>query len=83
MTVEEWYKQTCLHLLYHQALYYCVGITVISDSEYDAKNKALELFEQSRPDLKHPESPTSRVGSDQLSTYPKGVQCAIRNNYDL
>ena len=54
--------------------YYVLAEPVISDEEYDALLKELETLEETHPDLKTPDSPTMRVGSDLTKEFPTQSQ---------
>jgi DNA ligase (NAD+) len=56
-------------LQYHEWRYYVGNDPVISDFEYDQLYKQLENLEAKYPDLKHADSPTSRVGKDTVSEF--------------
>ena len=55
---------------HHNRLYYTEGRTEISDGEYDALMRRLTELEKRWPELVTPDSPTLRVGSDPLSSFP-------------
>lgn len=48
---------------YHNYLYYVLDSPEISDAEYDALYRELELLEQRFPEFITPDSPTQRVGA--------------------
>ncbi len=54
---------------YHSYLYYVKSEPVISDFEFDAKLKELEILENEYPQFSDPFSPTKRVGSDITSEF--------------
>jgi len=54
----------------HDYRYYVLSDPVIEDFEYDMLLKELESLEQQYPDLKTPDSPTMRVGSDLMKDFP-------------
>lgn len=58
-------------LLAHQQAYYVAGRPTVSDLEYDRLFDRLVELETQYPALKHPNSPTSRVGSDLASDLPE------------
>jgi len=41
--------------------YYVLDDPIVSDSEYDALLRKLELIERENPDLQTPDSPTQRI----------------------
>ncbi len=47
----------------HDALYYQEDAPELSDAEYDALRRELDLLEQQYPSLLRPDSPTQRVGA--------------------
>lgn len=49
-------------IAHHDYLYYVLDAPVITDAEYDALVRELELLERRFPDLVTPDSPTQRVG---------------------
>ena len=53
----------------HNYHYYIEDNPVISDYEFDMMMKELEHLEKLHPELKLPESPTSRVGGDVTETF--------------
>lgn len=55
---------------HHNRLYYTEGRTEISDGEYDALMRRLLELEDRWPELATPDSPTLRVGSEPLSSFP-------------
>lgn len=55
---------------HHNRLYYTEGRTEISDGEYDALMRRLLDLETRWPELATPDSPTLRVGSTPLSSFP-------------
>jgi DNA ligase (NAD+) len=54
---------------YHNYRYYVLDDPEISDAAYDALLKELEGLEERYPELKTPNSPTQRVGSDPLEEF--------------
>ena len=57
-------------LRHHDYQYYVLAEPEISDEEYDRLLKELETLESAHPDLRTPDSPTMRVGSDLTKTFP-------------
>lgn len=57
-------------IAYHDERYYVHDAPEISDAEYDRLKQELRRLEESRPDLKRPDSPTSRVGGRPLESFP-------------
>lgn len=55
----------------YQTSYYQNGRSAVSDSEYDRLFDELVILEQDHPQLKTPDSPTQRVGSDLSSDFPE------------
>lgn len=55
---------------FHEWRYYVKNDPIISDYEYDQLYKQLEKLEEEHPDLKRPDSPTSRVSSDLSADFP-------------
>ncbi len=58
-------------LLRYQHSYYVTGKAEVSDLEYDRLFDELVSLENKYPDLKSPDSPTQRVGSDLSSDFPE------------
>ena len=58
--------------------YYRTNKPAATDAEYDALLHELTLLEQQYPQLKHPASPTTRVGSD-LNTALPAFNCTLWN----
>ncbi len=56
-------------LAHYQKQYYQFSISEVSDKEYDALIDRLIVLEKAYPELKLPSSPSSRVGSDLVSTF--------------
>jgi DNA ligase (NAD+) len=67
---EEIRSLTDLLFRYNRA-YYVDGSSEVSDSEYDALLSRLMELEEAWPDLKRPDSPSSRVGSDLTADFPE------------
>lgn len=63
-------------LNYHNHRYYVLDDPEISDFEYDKALRELENLETAHPELKKPNSPTSRVGGVALSGFAE-VQHAV------
>ena len=55
----------------YQKAYYVTGRPLVSDLEYDRLFDELVLLEKEHPELKTPDSPTQRVGSDLSSDFPE------------
>lgn len=55
----------------HNYLYHTLDSPEISDEEYDALFRELVSLEKKWPDLKTPNSPTSRIGGNVLESLPK------------
>ena len=58
-----------LRLYQHQ--YYVLAMPEVSDIEYDSLFDELKKLEDENPELKSPDSPTARVGSDLASELPE------------
>jgi DNA ligase (NAD+) len=54
---------------YHNRRYYVEDTPEISDAEYDALYKELEVLEGEYPELVTPDSPTQRVGGEPLEEF--------------
>jgi len=69
----------------HDYRYYVLAEPVISDREYDLLLEELEKLEEEHPELKSPDSPTMRVGSDLTKEFPERVHSSpmlsIANTY--
>lgn len=55
----------------YQYSYYQTGRSQVSDLEYDRLFDELVVLEQLHPELKTPDSPTQKVGSDLSSDFPE------------
>ncbi|MBU0986582.1 MAG: NAD-dependent DNA ligase LigA, partial [Proteobacteria bacterium] len=53
----------------HNYRYYVLNDPEVSDAQYDRLMQELIALEAAYPDLKHPDSPTSRVGAPPLSSF--------------
>nr|WP_320130485.1 hypothetical protein [uncultured Sphaerochaeta sp.] len=60
-------------LLNYQRAYYVDSRPLVADTEYDRLFDRLSLLEQEHPELKFPDSPTQRVGSDLSGEFPEVV----------
>ncbi len=58
-------------LLEYQKAYYVDGRPLVSDLEYDRLFDELSILEKGYPNLKTPDSPTQRVGSDLTGDFPE------------
>jgi DNA ligase (NAD+) len=69
----------------HDLRYYVENAPSIFDVEYDALMRELQDLEASHPDLKTPDSPTMRVGSDLAQGFPQrehsSPMLSISNTY--
>ena len=65
------HTRLCVELNEHNYNYYVLAQPTISDADYDAKMKQLQTLERQFPDLRTPDSPTNRVGSDLLEGFEK------------
>lgn len=63
---------------YHDALYYAKDSPEISDAQYDALRKELEMLEAQHPELVTPDSPTQTVGTAAAPGFKK-----IRHNVPM
>ena len=54
---------------YHNRRYYVEDAPEISDAEYDALYKALEILENEHPELVTTDSPTQRIGGEPLEEF--------------
>ncbi len=55
----------------YQRAYYVTGSALVSDMEYDRLFDELVLLEKEHPEVRTPDSPTQRVGSDLSSDFPE------------
>lgn len=55
----------------YQRAYYVTGRAIVSDMEYDRLFDELLLLEKEHPEIRTPDSPTQRVGSDLSSDFPE------------
>ena len=55
----------------YQKAYYVDSRPLVSDLEYDKLFDELVRIENEHPELKSPDSPTARVGSDLTSDFPE------------
>ena len=55
----------------YQKAYYVASRPLVSDLEYDKLFDELVRIENEHPELKSPDSPTARVGSDLTSDFPE------------
>ncbi len=71
---------------YHDRKYYVENEPEISDYEYDRLVKELEALEDAYPDLVNPDSPTQRVGSEEISEFAsvdhKAKMLSLDNTYN-
>jgi DNA ligase (NAD+) len=58
-------------LFRYDRAYYVEGKPEVSDREYDSLFQQLQGLEEQWPELKRPDSPTSRVGSDLSADFPE------------
>ena len=64
-------KELSRLLTEYQKAYYVQGRPLVSDLEYDRLFDELLLLESQYPDIRKPDSPTQRVGSDLTSDFPE------------
>ena len=64
-------KELANLLTQYQKAYYVSGRSLVSDLEYDRLFDELSLLEKQHPELKTPDSPTQRVGSDLSADFPE------------
>ena len=69
MNPEERAAQLRTEIEHHNKLYYDFSAPEISDSEYDKLFHELKNLEDENPDLRTPDSPTQRVGSQPLKAF--------------
>src|SRR6056297_3518782 len=55
----------------YQREYYIEGRPSVSDLEYDRLFDRLSELEAEKPELKRPDSPTQRVGTEPSETFPE------------
>ncbi len=55
----------------YQRAYYVTGRALVSDLEYERLFDELMLLEKEHPEVRTPDSPTQRVGSDLSSDFPE------------
>ncbi|MBA7470332.1 DNA ligase [subsurface metagenome] len=69
----------------HDYRYYVLADPTTTDREYDLLLKELETLEEAHPELKTPDSPTNRVGSDLTKEFPSRAHTSpmlsISNTY--
>jgi DNA ligase (NAD+) len=72
-------------LNFHNHNYNVLNAPTISDREFDALMHELVALEKAYPDLRQPDSPTQRVGSDLSKEFPTTVHelpmLSLDNNY--
>ncbi len=69
-------------LNYHNHKYYVEDSPEISDFEFDALLRELEELEKKYPELKKPNSPTSRVGGEAVSGFGEVVHTVPMQSLD-
>lgn len=62
--------QLTAELKQHNYYYYILAEPTISDFEFDQLLKELEDLEKKHPELRHPDSPTLRVGGEVTKDFP-------------
>ncbi len=63
-------NQLTAELKQHNYSYYILAEPTISDFEFDQLLKELEALELAHPELRHPDSPTLRVGGEITKDFP-------------
>lgn len=63
-------EQLTAELKQHNYNYYILAEPTISDFEFDQLLKELEVLEKDHPELRHPDSPTLRVGGEVTKEFP-------------
>ena len=71
MNAKEEIDRLTEQLKLYQDKYYKEGVSLVSDSEYDRLSDRLASLEKEHPELRHPDSPTLRVGSDLTNDFPE------------
>lgn len=71
MDIQKEIEELSALLREYQDAYYKTGSPLVSDSEYDRLYDRLKALEDERPDLRLPDSPTVRVGSDLTNDFPE------------
>ena len=70
----------------HNHLYYVLNAPIITDQQFDFLLKELEALENQFPQLKHPNSPTQRVGGDITDKFEKvahkSAMLSLSNSYN-
>lgn len=70
----------------HNYLYHTLDQPEISDREYDKLFEELQKLEEQFPELRHPDSPSNKVGGDILEGFEKGTHrtpmLSLQNTYD-
>ena len=69
MNPQEQIRTLCSKLHYHNYCYYVLDAPEITDVEYDALLRELELLEEAHPELITPDSPTQRVGAQPSNVF--------------
>lgn len=65
------YKELCTIINHNNELYYAQASPEITDAQYDALYRELEVLEAAHPDFVTPDSPTQRVGNDLTEGFRK------------
>ncbi len=73
MTPQERIEQLTDELNRHNYNYYVLDAPEISDFEFDALLSELEQLEEQHPQFKKPNSPTSRIGGEAVSSFAEVV----------
>jgi DNA ligase (NAD+) len=70
-TLLEEVERLCANLRDYQKAYYVDNRPLVGDLEYDRLFDRLSSLENEHPELRFPDSPTQRVGSDLSSDFPE------------
>lgn len=65
-TIRERIEKLREEIRYHEYRYYVLDSPEISDAEFDQLMRELEKLEEEYPELRTPDSPTQRVGGEQI-----------------
>lgn len=86
MRPEERVRELREEIREHNYRYYVLHDPTISDREFDALLEELQQIEEAHPELRTPDSPTTRVGSDLSNDFPTvrhaRPMLSLANTYD-